>query len=315
MIEQKLSQQSIGYFNRCLISKAIIKQKRINKTEEKKMGETAKERHLYVVFYLFVAIVTLSPATLPGQQSSDKTEQNQTTQQLSFIKDGRLDLEAAVKHFEDMYRSNSSISDVELKITRPRSERTLDMKVWTKGQEKVLIVIQSPPREKDTATLKVDNNLWYYLPRINRTIRIPASMMLTSWMGSDFTNDDLVRESSFSQDYTYKLTGHSEDPAGWQVDFIAKPDVVGLWSRFELIVSEDGTIPIQAKYFDRKDRHARTISWQDVKNFDGHIIPSKMTLVPEDEEGNKTEMIYTDIDFDAMVPDDTFSLSQLERKR
>ena len=117
-----------------------------------------------------------------------------------FIRDGRLDVNAVVKHFEDMYRSTSSISQVELKIVKPRSERTLDMKVWTKGEDKALIVIESPAREKDTATLKVDNNLWNYLPRINRTIRIPPSLMMSSWMGSDFTNDDLVRETSVSKD-------------------------------------------------------------------------------------------------------------------
>ena len=234
---------------------------------------------------------------------------------MPFIKDGRLDVNAVVKHFEDMYRSTSSISEVELKITKPRNERTLDMKVWTKGEDKALIVIQSPPREKGITTLKVDNNLWDYLPRVNRTIRIPPSSMMGSWMGSDFTNDDLVRESSLSKDYTYKLAGHVDKPSGWQVDLIAKPDIVGLWNKIELIVSNDGQIPLQAKYYDRKDRLARTIKWSDVKDFDGHVIPSKMVLTPEDEKGQKTEMIYKDIDFDVTVPESTFSLSQLERKR
>jgi len=232
-----------------------------------------------------------------------------------FIIDGKLDVNAAIKHFEDMYRSTSSIAEVELIITKPRSERSLEMKMWTRGEEKALIVIQSPAREKDTATLKVDDNLWNYLPKINRTIRIPPSLMMSSWMGSNFTNDDLVRESSFSKDYTYKLIGHTENPKGWQVDLIAKPDIVGLWNKFELILSEDGLIPLQAKYYDRKDRLARTITWSDVKDFDGHVVPTRMVLIPEDEEGQKTEMIYKDIDFNVNVPETMFSLSQLERKR
>jgi len=139
--------------------------------------------------------------------------------------------------------------------------------------------------------------------------------MMSSWMGSDFTNEDLVRESSFSKDYTYKLIGHVDNPRGWQVNLIAKPDIVGLWNRFELIVSEDGMIPLQAKYYDRKDRLARTIVWSEVKDFDGHVVPSKMVLVPEDEKGQKTEMIYKNIDFNVSVPDTMFSLSQLESKR
>jgi outer membrane lipoprotein-sorting protein len=280
-----------------------------------------------ITFYLVIAALCLflavnSSSSLATQETSDEAQvtpedalQQSIDPNLSFIKDGKLDLEAAVKHFEDMYRSTSSISEVQLKITRPRSERTLEMKIWTKGEEKALIVIQSPAREKDTATLKVDKNLWNYLPRINRTIRIPPSLMMSSWMGSDFTNDDLVRESSFSKDYTYKLAGHSEDPPGWQIDLIAKPDIVGLWNKFELIVSEDGRIPVQAKYYDRKDRLARTIYWSQVRDFDGHVVPSKMELIPEDEKDQKTEMIYSDIQFNVTVPDDMFSLSQLERKR
>ncbi|MBN2309857.1 MAG: outer membrane lipoprotein-sorting protein, partial [Candidatus Hydrogenedentes bacterium] len=157
-----------------------------------------------------------------------------------FLKDGVLDIDAVVKHFEDLYRSTSSISRATLTVTKPRQTRTLTMKAWTKGEDKALIVIEAPAREKGTATLKVDDNLWNYLPRIKRTIRIPPSMMLASWMGSDFTNDDLVKESSYREDYTYHLVGPSESPEGWLIQFDAKPDVVGLWERFELVISRDG---------------------------------------------------------------------------
>jgi len=232
-----------------------------------------------------------------------------------LIKDGKLDLDVAVKHFEDLYRSDSSRSDAELTVIRPRNTRTLRMDITTKGEEKALIVITDPPREAGTATLKVDDNLWNYLPRIKRTIRIPPSMMLQPWMGSDFTNDDLVRESSFKEDYVYELTGPSEKPKGWLITFTAKPDIVGLWDRFELVVSPDGTLPIEARYYDRKGRLARTIYWDEVKVFDGKRIPAHMRLVPEDQEGQQTEMRYYTIDFDVDVPDSAFSLSNLEQQR
>ena len=232
-----------------------------------------------------------------------------------FVREGRVDLDAVVKYFEDLYRSDSSISVAKLTVTKPRSKRTLEMKIWTRGEEKALIVIRQPARERGTATLKVDKNLWNYLPRIKRTIRIPPSMMLASWMGSDFTNDDLVKESSYSKDYEYELVGPSEQPKGWLVRFTARPDIVGLWNRFELILSEDARIPIQAKYYDRKDRLARIMHWSDVKVFDGKRIPSRMVLIPADKEGHVTEMVYLDIDFDVKVPDKTFSLSNLEQRR
>ena len=232
-----------------------------------------------------------------------------------FVREGRVDLDAVVKYFEDLYRSDSSISVAKLTVTKPRSKRTLEMKIWTRGEEKALIVIRQPARERGTATLKVDKNLWNYLPRIKRTIRIPPSMMLASWMGSDFTNDDLVKESSYSKDYEYELVGPSEQPKGWLVRFTARPDIVGLWNRFELILSEDARIPIQAKYYDRKDRLARIMHWSDVKVFDGKRIPSRMVLIPADKEGHVTEMVYLDIDFEVKVPDKTFSLSNLEQRR
>ncbi len=232
-----------------------------------------------------------------------------------FIRDGKLDLDAVIDYIEDMYRSRSSISQMTLIVTKPRQTREMSMKVWTSGKEKALIVIESPAREKGTATLKVEKNLWNYLPRIKRTIRIPPSMMLTSWMGSDFTNDDLVREASYTVDYTYKLIGWSNNPEGWLINFEAKPDVVGLWKRWELFVSQNGRIPLVARYYDRKDRLSRTMRWSDVREFDGRQLPARMEIIPEDKQGHKTELVYEKISFDVDVPESTFSLSSLEQKR
>jgi Outer membrane lipoprotein-sorting protein len=267
------------------------------------------------VGYLVIAVVLGALLTASALAQSESADPNGVHSEPSFVKDGKIDVDAVVKYFEDLYRSDSSVSVAKLIVTKPRRERTLEMKSWTRGEEKALIVIQSPAREKGTATLKVEKNLWNYLPRIKRTIRIPPSMMLASWMGSDFTNDDLVKESSYSKDYVYELIGPSEEPKGWRVRFTAKPDIVGLWNRFELVVSEDARIPLEAEYYDRKDRLARTVHWSEVKVFDGKRIPSRMTLIPQDKEGHKTEMIYLDIDFEVDVPEATFSLSNLEQKR
>jgi hypothetical protein len=236
----------------------------------------------------------------------------------NFVRaDGTFDLDAAVTYFEELYRSDSSISTAELVVVRPRRKRRLTMKVWTEGEEKALVIISDPPREKGTATLKVDDNLWNYLPRIRRTIRIPPSMMLTSWMGSDFTNDDLVRESSYSKDYTYELAGRSTEPDGWIIRFTAKANVVSLWKRFELVVSPEGTIPLQSRWYNRKDELAREITWSDIKVLDGKRLPTRMTLVPtdKDDEGHATILVYHAIDFGAQLPPNTFSLSRLEQKR
>jgi len=265
--------------------------------------------------YLFKWILIGVFLTGMASGKSENTDPNNLPKDHPFVKEGKIDLDAVVKYFENLYRSDSSISVAKLTVTKPRSTRTLEMKIWTQGEDKALIVIRNPARERGTATLRVDKNLWNYLPRIKRTIRIPPSMMLASWMGSDFTNDDLVKESSYSKDYEYELVGPSERPKGWLVRFTAKPDIVGLWNRFELILSEDARIPLEAKYYDRKDRLARVMRWSDVKVFDDRRIPTRMTLIPSDKEGHITEMVYLDIDFDVKVSDDTFSLSNLEKMR
>jgi len=254
--------------------------------------------------------------TLPsaGAESRSDNDPNVVSPP-SFIRDGKLDVQAVVDYFEDLYRANSSTATARLIVTRPRRTKTMQLQMWTQGREKALIVIQEPAREKGIATLKVGDNLWNYFPRIRRTIRIPPSMMQSAWMGTDFTNDDLVRESRYTTDYFHELIGPIADPNGWLIRFTAKPETVGLWERFDLVVSRDGTIPRQAKYYDRKGRHARTLYWSDVKVFDGRRLPAHLTLIPEGEKGQKTEMIYLALDFDVALPDSTFSLSELERTR
>ena len=230
------------------------------------------------------------------------------------------DIDGILDRLDDLYRSKSSIAEVSLTVTKPRRKRTLTMKTWSLGKDKALIVIRAPAREKGVATLKVDKNLWNYMPRTSRTIRIPPSMMLGSWMGSDFTNDDLVRESSLRKDFYSRLIGKSEDPVGWRIELKAKEGTVGLWDRIEYILNSSATLPLQAKYYDRKGRLARVMDFTDVKQFGERKVPSRMVLTPigkngKPEKGCVTELLYKDIKFDANVPESTFSLSRLERGR
>ena len=228
---------------------------------------------------------------------------------------GKPDVERLLAYLDDLYRADSSIATMRLTVTKPRRTRTLKMKAWSLGTEKALIVILSPAREKGITTLKVGKNLWNYLPRISRTIRIPPSMMLGSWMGSDFTNDDLVKESSLLDDFDGELVGLSTDSKGWLVNLTAKEGVVGLWKRIEYVISLDGKLPLLARHYDRKGRLSRIMEFTDVRDFDGRKIPTRMTLTPVDKEGHKTEMVYEEMSFNVDVPESTFSLSRLERKR
>ncbi len=225
------------------------------------------------------------------------------------------DVDRLLRRMDGLYDSSGTRSQVEITIVKPRKTRTLRVRAWTKGEDKVLMVVDAPARDAGTATLKVEDNLWNYLPKISRTIRVPPSMMMGSWMGSDLTNDDIVRDSSYEKDYVSEFAGHSSDPPGWKVCLVAKPDLVGLWNRVEMVFSYDDELPVLAQFYDRKDRLSRTLRFEDVRDIGGRRVPTMMTVTPEREEGQYTLMRYHNVEFDVELDDGMFSLSWLERNR
>ena len=229
--------------------------------------------------------------------------------------EGAPSVDRLLERFDEMFESSGTSARVEIVMIKPEKTRTMRLRMWGEGEDRALIIVDAPPRDAGMATLRVGKNLWNYLPKISRTIRVPPSMMMGSWMGSDLTNDDLVRESSYRDDYTSELAGRSEDPPGWEVRLKAKPDVVGLWNRVDIVFSYDDELPSRAQFFDRKDRLSRTMLFQDVKDVGGRRIPMLMVIIPEREEGRRTELRYLNVEFDLDLDEDTFSLSRLERAR
>lgn len=224
------------------------------------------------------------------------------------------DVDALLAKLDDLYWSKSSIARIEIVVVTPRSTRTMRVKAWTSGEDKALIVVESPSRDAGTATLRVDDNLWMYLPRVAKTMRIPPSMMLGSWMGTDFTNDDIVNESKLRQDFVAKIERRSASPPGWWLTLTAKPGIVGRWAKIELLVTDD-LLPVEERHYDRKQRLARTMTFDSVKKLAGRTLPTRLVVTPAGETSKRTELIYDELALGVEVPDSTFSLSRLERKR
>jgi hypothetical protein len=133
-------------------------------------------------------------------------------------------------------------------------------------------------------------------------------------MGTDFTNDDLVKESSLRKDFTARVDRRSDAPAGWWLALDVKPDVVGRWARIEILVSDD-RLPVEERHFDRRGRLARTMHFDDVKVLGGRRLPAHIALMPTDSPEKRTDMRYLEVEFDVALPDDMFSLSRLEQVR
>jgi len=229
---------------------------------------------------------------------------------------GGHDLSEIMKTMDELYRSESSYSDVEMEIVTPNWQRTLVMESWTQGMDKTFIRIVSPKKEKGMGTLRIGNEMWNYLPKTNKVMKIPPSMMMGSWMGSDFTNDDIVSEVTYLEDYTYEWADVGDAQEGvLYIKCVPKEGVPVVWGHFVLAVREADYIPVWEKYYDEKGRLMRTLLFSDVRQFGKRTLPATMEMIPENKEGHKTVVRYTNATFDEGVDDDIFSLRYLRSRQ
>jgi hypothetical protein len=223
-----------------------------------------------------------------------------------------LDVKKLIKEVDDLYRSKASYAELEMEIVTPHWSRTLAMKSWTEGMDKTFIRITSPLKEKGVATLRIKSEMWNFLPRTDKVMKVPPSMMMSSWMGSDFTNDDLVKEFSLFEDYTYELIKpDTVAPSLYFINCIPRPDLPIVWGNIVIAVTKDRHLPVWQKYYDEKGNLMRVMTYADVKEFSGRLVPATMEMVPLTKEGHKTVIRYIDIKFDIKVDEEVFSLRNL----
>jgi len=214
---------------------------------------------------------------------------------------------------DKLYRSDSSYSDVEMTVTTPNWTRTMELQLWTKGMDKTLVRITSPKKDAGTATLRDKTEMWNYFPNIDKVMKVPPSMMMASWMGSDFTNDDLVRESSLRDDYTARHLP-STAPDVYVIELVRQERVVSLWGKIVLTIRRKDLIPTREDFYDEKGGLARTMEFRDIRTMGGRTMPTVMDVMPARKVGHKTTVRYRDAAFDRKVDDAVFTLRNLRRK-
>ncbi len=235
----------------------------------------------------------------------------------AIAQDALLTATEIVKIADERMRGTQSYSEITMKIIRPEWERTMSMKSWSKGEAYSLVLITAPARDKGTASLKRDNELWNWMPAIERTLKVSPSMMMQSWMGSDFTNDDLLRQSSIVYDYTHTLL-EPETIDGmecYQIEFIPKPEAPVVWGKILLWVEKDNLNQVKAEYYDEDGYLINTMLLSDMKEMGGRVIPTRMEMIPAEKEGHKTVLIYEKLDFSVELKDNFFSLQNMKRVR
>ena len=222
-------------------------------------------------------------------------------------------VEEVTKRLDELYRSDSSHSKVTMEVVNDRGQRTLDLEQWTRGKDDALIVIRAPAREAGTATLKNGEGLWNYAPRADRMIRVPSGMLSDSWMGSHMTNDDLVRESEYGDDFSTTLAwGEDSGRKVLIATMSPKPKAAVVWEKINFVLDATDYFPIRADYYDR-GKLVRRMEFSDVREVNGRKIPFVMNLLPMDKPGERTTFKYASLEFDAKVDGDLFSKQGLRR--
>jgi len=211
----------------------------------------------------------------------------------------------------------SSESYMVMTIVRPTWERTIEFKNWTKGKDNALTLITAPAKEKGQAFLKVGTEMWNWMPSIGRMVKLPPSIMADGWMGSDYTNDDILKESSIVVDFDHKIIG-SELIDGldcWKIELIPHVDAAVVWGKIIKWISKDEYIQMKSEYFDEDGYLIKTEFASDVKIMDGRKIPGKIEIVPADKKNQKTVVIINSMKFNIPIDDSFFSQQNMKKIR
>ncbi|MDH5600410.1 MAG: outer membrane lipoprotein-sorting protein [Gammaproteobacteria bacterium] len=222
-----------------------------------------------------------------------------------------------IQHIDKLWRGNTSRANMTMTVKTRRYQRTMTMEAWSRGSEYSLVVIRQPIKDKGIATLKVKDNIWNYLPKINRVTKVPSSMMSGSWMGSHFTNDDLVKESTFEEDFSSRISfeGLRDGKKIYEITSIPKPDAAVVWGKVVMVIEQENLLPRYAVYYDEEGSLIRTMTFDQPRQLDARTVPMRLTLQPEDKPEESTVVIYNDIEFEVPLKDSFFSLQNLQRRR
>jgi len=234
--------------------------------------------------------------------------------EIGYAQDAR---EIVAKADEKQRGVETAQSDMTITIVRPRWSREMSLKTWSKGNEYSMILITSPAKEKGIVFLKRGKEVWNWVPSIERTIKLPPSMMMQNWMGTDFTNDDLVRESSIVNDYTHRLAGDSTilGRSCYKIELIPKPDAPVVWGRIVTFIDKADFIQLRAEMYDEDNYLVNIMNSSVVKELGGQMLATRSELIPVDKEGQKTVMEINAIEFDEPIEEEFFTTQRMKKVR
>ena len=222
-----------------------------------------------------------------------------------------------VRKADERSRGITSRAEVTIRIVRPSWSREMTMKIWSKGNKLAMILVTSPAKDRGIAFLKRNKEVWNWLPSIERNIKLPPSMMSQRWMGTDFTNDDLVKEASITEDYIHAFAGEEtlEGRSCYRIVLLPKPESAVVWGKLVVWIDKKDYLMMKVEYFDEDELLVNTLEAGEVGMLGGRLLPTRLEMRPADEPGNKTVMEYHSLVFDQPISDDFFSTRNMQTIR
>lgn len=219
-----------------------------------------------------------------------------------------------IDRVDRLLRGESSRGTVTMEVVTEHWSRSMEMRIWSLGTKYALIRITAPAKDAGTATLKVDKEIWNYLPHVDRTIKLPASLMGASWMGSHFTNDDLVKDSRMIDDYDIALSyeGPRDGVPVWEFVLTPKPEAAVVWGKIEEQIRKDDLMPVWARFYDDRGNLARTMISSDYRLMGERLVPARTVVRPADKPDEHTTITYRDLEFNVPLAPSFFSLRTLQ---
>jgi outer membrane lipoprotein-sorting protein len=224
------------------------------------------------------------------------------------------DAKEIVNKANEKMRGNTSQVEMTIRTVRPAWSREMDLKAWMKGTDYTMILIQSPSKDKGIVFLKRKKEVWNWMPTLEKTIKLPPSMMSQSWMGTDFTNDDLVKESSIVNDYQHSIIGDTtiDNRVCYVIQMIPKPEAAVVWSKLIVCIDKKDFLELHTRFFDEDGKLINIMNAYDIKTMGGRLIPTHFEMIPTDKKNQKTEMIYKNIQFNKPIEDNFFTTEKMK---
>lgn len=235
----------------------------------------------------------------------------------AFLASSQTAKEIIQKVDEKSKGAKSAITEMKITIVRPKWSREMALKTWSKGDDYSLTLVQSPAKDKGTSFLKRDKEIWNWIPSIERSIKLPPSMMMQSWMGTDLTNDDLVKESSVLRDYDHSILADStiQNRLCYKIQLIPKENAPVVWGRVILFIDKKDFIQLRSEMYDEDDYLVNVMNSSNIKLMGGKMLASKLEVIPVEEEGQKTVMEIVSIEFDKEIEDSFFTVKNMKKLR